>query len=227
MFTKYRFSFISTIFFVFFISLFLFFTENTFSATYYLAPNGSDSGDGSINSPWASFDFALNKYRNGGIVARVAPGDTLYLRGGVYNISSMSTNIGGPYLFLGGNNSTSSPITTIKTYPSDFVAKNPAILDGTGVRTCLRSVDTGKNYNVLIADLEVRNAERYGFDMREDVGFGSTTMVGCVFRNLYFHDNTNIDYNTNPTGLMLAGESCIVEYCTFEDNGTPGSAHLN
>lgn len=219
--------FTSLIFTITIMLIFLSFIRSGYAATYYLSPTGSDSGTGSISSPWFSLDYALNKYRNGGTVARVAPGDTLYLRGGIYNIASMSTNTDGPYIFLGGSNSYTSPITTIKTYPTDFIAGNPAILDGTGTRTCLRSADTGKNYNVVIADLEVRNAGRYGFDMREDVGMGGTTMAGCTFRNIYFHDNTNADVNTNPTGLMLAGENCIIEYCTFKDNGTVGSSHLN
>src|SRR5688572_10441566 len=45
------------------------------AATYYMAPNGSDSSSGSISAPWASYKRAQ---------AVLKPGDTLYARGGLY-----------------------------------------------------------------------------------------------------------------------------------------------
>jgi hypothetical protein len=45
------------------------------AATYYVAPNGSDSAKGAIDTPWKSIAHAQQL---------VQPGDTVYFRGGVY-----------------------------------------------------------------------------------------------------------------------------------------------
>ncbi len=45
---------------------------------YYVAPNGSPSGNGSINNPW-DLQTALDQ------PAAVQPGDTIWLRGGTYD----------------------------------------------------------------------------------------------------------------------------------------------
>lgn len=47
-------------------------------ANWYIAPTGSDSNSGSLNSPLASIN---------GVVWRVQPGDNVFLRGGTYFIS--------------------------------------------------------------------------------------------------------------------------------------------
>jgi hypothetical protein len=50
--------------------------------TYYVATDGSDSNDGSIGSPLATFTHAIDLS---------GPGDTIYARGGTYNLSSRIT----------------------------------------------------------------------------------------------------------------------------------------
>ncbi|MEZ5428757.1 MAG: hypothetical protein R2747_21110 [Pyrinomonadaceae bacterium] len=49
---------------------------------FYVAPNGSPTGNGSINSPW-DLKTAFNH------PAAVQPGDVIYLRGGTYNVPSV------------------------------------------------------------------------------------------------------------------------------------------
>jgi hypothetical protein len=51
--------------------------ESPTATAFYVAPNGSSSANGSISSPW-DLQTALNH------PASVAPGDTIWLRGGVY-----------------------------------------------------------------------------------------------------------------------------------------------
>lgn len=46
-------------------------------SVYYVAPDGDDSGSGSFNDPWATWEEAFNN-------SKVEPGDTVYFRGGVY-----------------------------------------------------------------------------------------------------------------------------------------------
>ncbi|HEX9579710.1 MAG TPA: Ig-like domain-containing protein [Gemmatimonadales bacterium] len=57
-------------------------------AGYYVAPNGSNGGDGSLSRPW-SLSHALS-----GGAGRVQPGDTVWLRGGTYRGAFRSTLAG-------------------------------------------------------------------------------------------------------------------------------------
>src|SRR4051812_40135147 len=47
--------------------------------TYYVAPTTSGTANGSITNPFTSFSTAIST---------AAPGDTIYVRGGMYNLSS-------------------------------------------------------------------------------------------------------------------------------------------
>jgi hypothetical protein len=49
---------------------------NSFAATYYVAPSGSDSKSGSLSAPWKTIQYGVN---------RMVSGDTLIVRGGTYN----------------------------------------------------------------------------------------------------------------------------------------------
>jgi Right handed beta helix region len=70
------------------------------AATYYVAPDGDDTNAGSMNQPLATIQSAIDK---------VAPGDTVLIRGGVYPLSKG--------LWIGDNRSgTSSNWVTIKAY---------------------------------------------------------------------------------------------------------------
>lgn len=51
-------------------------TREASAATYYVAPNGSDSNNGSFSAPWATFSFAIS---------RMYVGDTLIAKAGTYN----------------------------------------------------------------------------------------------------------------------------------------------
>lgn len=46
---------------------------------FYIAPSGSNSNNGSISNPWGTFDYAIGQ---------LAAGDTLYVRGGTYDLNS-------------------------------------------------------------------------------------------------------------------------------------------
>jgi hypothetical protein len=53
------------------------------AATYYVAPNGNDGAAGTLESPWQSVARAQ---------AAARPGDTVYLRGGVYVYKAATTS---------------------------------------------------------------------------------------------------------------------------------------
>jgi hypothetical protein len=56
--------------------------SGSLSAQIFIAPNGDDSHDGSFDNPLRTIPEALKK---------IAPGDTIYMRGGVYEESSRIT----------------------------------------------------------------------------------------------------------------------------------------
>lgn len=78
---------------------------------YYVATNGSDSGSGSISSPWATVDHATSM---------MSGGDVLYIRGGVY---SQIFDIYGP------SGSPAYP-TTVTAYPGETPIFNANSLGG-------------------------------------------------------------------------------------------------
>lgn len=117
------------------------------SHTYYVSPTGSNTNDGSFASPWLTWQYAVDQ---------LAPGDTLYFRGGVYN-STAPVNI--------TTTGTRSAKIHLFGYPSDIASGNWPILD------CYQHCDNWTNpwdfYNAGIVldkvayyhlkNLEIRN----------------------------------------------------------------------
>jgi len=77
--------------------------------TFYISPSGSDSGDGTKDSPWETIAFAI---------PQLQPGDTLYARGGTYS--------GQQYYWSSPSGTSGSPIT-FAAYPGET-----PIFDGQG-----------------------------------------------------------------------------------------------
>lgn len=65
---------------IFFLILSLLVFFNSFGKQYFIATNGDDSNNGSINSPFAGFDAAY---------AVAQPGDTIWVRGGTHTVSTI------------------------------------------------------------------------------------------------------------------------------------------
>lgn len=57
----------------------LLFAYPVIAAEYFISPTGNNGGNGSIDAPWATFAYAID---------RLTPGDTLYVRGGTYGLNS-------------------------------------------------------------------------------------------------------------------------------------------
>jgi MYXO-CTERM domain-containing protein len=66
----------------FVVGLGLFATTGAFAAEYYVSPTGSDSNPGTLASPWGTVQKAANT---------AAAGDTVWLRGGTYAITTPNT----------------------------------------------------------------------------------------------------------------------------------------
>ncbi len=100
------------------------------AADFYVAPNGSKGGTGSLASPW-DLQTALQQ------PAAVHPGDTIWLRGGRY--------VGTFRSFLTG--SPSSPIK-VRQYPGER-----ATLDGNAATTLATAMDGSTSTCTLAANL--------------------------------------------------------------------------
>lgn len=207
---------------------------------YYVAPNGNDSANGNIGSPWATLQSAVTKIKGG---------DLLYVRGGTY---PQGFDLYGP----SGTNATYP--TIIQNYPGET-----PIFDGGGgsVNTLSRSawyVISGltlRNFtvslevgyygacsNVTLTNLTVYNTQNHGIQIFSnswnvllvnstihDTGKGSQNGEG-----LYVGqgengtpDNThdvivrgNLIYNTKDEGIELKQGTyhCTVEGNTFYTN---------
>ena len=104
---------------------------------FYVSTTGNDSNPGTILSPWRTIQHAANS---------VQAGDTVYVRGGVYN---ESVNISA------SGSATAGPIT-FQTFPGEN-----AIVDGTGLVPSTSSTQgliniTNQSY-ISIQGLEIRN----------------------------------------------------------------------
>lgn len=84
------------------IIIFLYVSLNMSGATYYLAPNGSDSNPGTITQPFLTLKKAWSV---------IAAGDIVYMRGGTYLYSNSQE--------LTGKNGTSSNPITIMAYNNE------------------------------------------------------------------------------------------------------------
>jgi hypothetical protein len=135
--------------------------------TYYVATNGNDSNNGSINSPWLTVQHAADT---------AAAGDTVLVREGVYN-EYVGFHVSG--------DATNGPIT-FASYPGET-----AILDGTGLDIpggqygLFTLKDVG---DVIVTGFELRN---YKTSSLKDVPIGIYVLgagSGDQIVNNHIHD---------------------------------------
>jgi hypothetical protein len=121
------------------------------AANWYAAPNGSPSGNGSINSPW---DIKTALASGNG----VQPGDTIYLRGGTYSVCTTFTpDPYNPYCIASTVAGSSSAPVTIRSAPGEW-----AVLDGVGpVLTSTGAIVMAKGSYVWYMDFEIKNTNTF------------------------------------------------------------------
>ena len=127
---------------------------------FYISPTGDDTlGDGSIGSPFLTW---------GRVDGEMSPGDTLYMRGGIYNFRQSFTRDGSP-----GN-----PIT-IRPYPGEIV-----IFDGTSV-----SVSSTQSMAFVNGDyVDVRGDGRFIIRNSSGRGFSFFESIYSTLRETLVHD---------------------------------------
>ncbi|MCH5347198.1 MAG: hypothetical protein J1E63_08820, partial [Muribaculaceae bacterium] len=75
---------------------------------YFIAPDGDDNADGSINAPWLNLQKAVNA---------ALPGDVIYCRGGRYNFTTRDSS--GKLTVRIKNSGTADAPITITAYPGE------------------------------------------------------------------------------------------------------------
>ncbi|CAM4451247.1 hypothetical protein FHS16_004099 [Paenibacillus endophyticus] len=149
-------------------------------ASYFIAPNGSDSNAGTIDSPWKTVQHAADL---------AEPGSTVYLRSGVYKQKLVITRSG----------SAAKGAITYSNYESE-----KAVLDGTGLTVeGLEGIITVNDASYIqVKGLEIRNYKSRSSDAAP-VGIlvqGAGGYIQLISNNIHSIQNT-----AAPTGKGLIG----------------------
>lgn len=105
------------------------FSAHAAGKVFFAAPNGSPTNNGSQASPWDLQTALANRSR------QVTAGDTIYLRGGVYKGTFISTLVGAP----------GSPIT-VRSLPGEW-----AIIDNNQTLTLATAIGTERRGTITFA----------------------------------------------------------------------------
>ncbi len=128
--------------------------------TYYMSPTGSDSGSGTITSPWKTLTHGA---------AALKAGDILYVRGGTYdwgdnNGSSLSI----------ANGTATAPIT-IKAYPGET-----PVFDGTS--SIIEFTEIGNSSFIVLDGLTLQNYSGDAIEIWNSAH--DITIQNCVVQNI-------------------------------------------
>ncbi|MBN2367162.1 MAG: right-handed parallel beta-helix repeat-containing protein [Calditrichaeota bacterium] len=150
-------------------SCILFFTHFLF-AQIYIAPDGDDTNPGTIDLPFGTFPTAISE---------AVPGDTIYVRGGVYNLTTTIT-------ITAVKNGSDSLFFTMKAYNNEI-----PVLDFSTQQFGDKGISLRANY-WHFKGLQITGAGDNGMD----INFGSNNIIEeCQF------------YRNRDTGLQLSNGS--------------------
>jgi hypothetical protein len=135
---------------------YLLITSPLLHAQIYIAPDGLDINPGTIDEPYGSFAVAISALN---------PGDTIYVRGGVYNLASTITI-----------NATKSGTDSARSTMTAFQDEIP-LLDFSAQSLGARGIVLKANYFHFIG-LQIKGAGDNGMN----IDFGSNNIIErCVF----------------------------------------------
>jgi len=171
--------------------LFLISVSTSAQSTIYVSPIGSDSNPGTINQPLRSISKAMSM---------VTAGDTIYLRGGIYNLNSTLgagvSGTAGNYICMWG-------------YPGE-----KPILDfsGESYSSASRGIELKRNYWFL-KGLTIRNAGDNGIYIS-----GNNNIV----------ENCSVSF-CKDTGIQISdgGSYNYIHNCDAFDNNDPATGGQN
>ena len=153
---------------------------------YYVSPNGNDSNNGSLNSPWKTIQRAANI---------ATAGDTVYVRGGTYNETikitrSGSSGVGQRIIF--------------KNYPSEL-----PVVDVSG-KSVSGQVGVFTLSNVSYVTIEGFDIKNFTTNSTNNVPigiyvWGAGSYVEILNNHISYIKNTANSGDANALGLLVAG----------------------
>jgi Right handed beta helix region/Pel9A-like, right handed beta helix region len=184
------------------------------AATYYVSTSGSDSGSGSVSSPFKTIQKGANI---------VNPGDTVYVRGGTYYQRVSLTRSG-----------SSAGHITFQNYPGET-----PVLDGTGLGAGYMFAGTDVSYLKIIG-LTVQNYTGGGIFVQTSAGKASHIEIrnntvqnqACDSSQTYLNDAISINAwpwqsSNSITDIVIDGNSLsnINNVCANEALTISGEIH--
>lgn len=170
----------------------LFSIIGAYCGEFYVSPTGSDENEGSVDNPWRSLEYSFNQ---------LVPGDTLYLREGVYGESLR--------MLAGGEENS---VITIRNYKGER-----PVIDGSSTDAQNGVVISTAHLELL--GLEIRNWPDSGIwvESSQDITIYNCTVhdVSCgigfaigshnfTLRNCYMYSFDLYGFDASPSG----GEDC-------------------
>jgi len=173
---------------------------------FYVSPHGLPQGNGKLKSPW-DLQTALNK------ASVVKPGDTIWLRGGVYNgaaSNGFNCNLAG---------ASSAPVT-IRNYPGER-----PIIDRAGTDpTEQAALDLNGPY-VILWGLEIMNSYPDRSRISPYTGAVHSWRGPGIFINAPHCKVINCIIHDNNTGIYDKQDGTEIYGCLIYYNGNNGFGH--
>jgi hypothetical protein len=175
---------------------------------YYVSPTGSDSNIGTYAQPFRSVAKA---------VTVVAAGDTIYMRGGIYN-ETATINLTG-----NGPNGASGNTINLWNYPGEI----PIIDFGTRT-TGIKGIYFANKSYWHIKGIELRNIKQSSAG-EFFVGFMATNVNNCVFENLNIHHlgGPGMDFAGSSTGNLVLNSDFHHNYDSYTHGGNGDGLGFN
>ena len=223
---------------------FLFGTRTALAADYYVAPTGSDSNSGTIDKPFATLQKGVNT---------AVAGDTVYIRGGTYSITTPATSGAGISFTKSGTSDTNRikywaypgeiPVfdfskMTLSTsgYTHGFVI-SASWLHFKGLEICNVPMNTSSNNGVAVTSggndiFELLNMHH---NNGNGIFIGSKSAGGHLVLNCDAHDNYDPNssqgqgQNADGFGVhyQTAGDTTIIRGCRAWWNSDDGYDLIN
>ncbi len=182
-----------------------------YEADHFVATDGSDSNPGTYNEPWLTWQYALEE---------AAPGDLIYVRGGVYAGQALVSDSNGyasqRIRFIHGTKNT--PIR-FYAYPGEQPIYNLAGLTINGNR--MKGFSIKGCSHLYLKGLRFINATQISNDI--------TTAMWVEQCDSMIIENCEFDHNDGP-GLYWwgsASEGNFIHNCDFHDNADPYGSYGN
>ncbi len=172
-------------------------TELKAATSVWVATEGSDtSGDGSVSSPYATIAFALTK---------TGPGDTLQIKGGVYNESISIVNKE-DFIFRGADPADTVYVTGVQG--GAVISYDPGTVPATRA--------------MRFENLVISHADTSLHGPGMEILGGTPVVSGVVFRGNKVTGSRGAGLTVSNTGTARP----LIEYCVFNDNHGDAGAGL-